>query len=128
MLLALAPLARRTLGDVQSYVQADAVLPAVLQWFVARGYERTARPDSAIYYYDLIVSPRVGESHGNERMRATVYAFAHQRLAVLYSRLGRVADAERHGMAFREIFTNPDPPLAPLVSEVDDAITRSRTR
>ncbi|MGH7466456.1 MAG: hypothetical protein ACRENP_00570 [Longimicrobiales bacterium] len=123
--LALAPSAREIMGDIKYRFQNDAVLPAVLQWFVAHAYEQTARPDSAAYYYALITSPRVGVSHGNEHPRAAVYSLAHQRLIVLYSRLGRLAEARRHWKIFQETFTQPDPALVPLVDEAREALRKA---
>jgi hypothetical protein len=120
--LALAPVANRSLADITDRFQIDAVLPAVLQWFVAHAYEQTLRPDSAAYYYALITSPRVGVSHGNEHPRAAILSLAHQRLVVLHSRLGRLEDARRHWRIFHETFTQPDPELVPLVEEARQAL------
>jgi DNA-binding SARP family transcriptional activator len=120
--LALAPVARTTMADVSYRFQVDAVLPAVLQWFVAHAYEQTARPDSAAHFYALITSPRVGVSHGNEMPRAAISSLAHQRLVVLYSRLGRLDDARRHWKILGETFTQPDPELVALVAEARQAL------
>jgi hypothetical protein len=41
--------------------------------------------------------------------------FAHHRLVLLYSKMGRVEDTRRHWEIFEETFTNPDPELVPMV-------------
>ena len=56
------------------------------------------------------------------------YSFAHQRLVVLYARMGRVEDAERHWEIFNETFTNPDPDLVHLVDEARDVVAAATAR
>ncbi len=54
-----------------------------------------------------------GVSHGNEHARAVIYSFGHQRLVVLYSRLGRLADAERHWKSPAKLSRTLIPNLSP---------------
>jgi DNA-binding SARP family transcriptional activator len=127
-MLSLAPRAHELHGDVWHEFQNDAVLPAVLQFFVAHAFEQTARADSAVFYYNLVVAPRQGITHGNEFPRAAGFSFAHQRLVVLYSRLGRLDEAKRHWKIFSETFTKPDPELVALVVEAREALRSAERR
>ncbi|MGH7552854.1 MAG: hypothetical protein ACREMQ_07470 [Longimicrobiales bacterium] len=97
-----------------------------MQWFVARAYEAAGRPDSAVAYYALIVSPAVetGTANANELSRAVVYSFALQRLVVLNARMGRVAEARKHWKIFSETFSDPDRAMMPLVEEARAAADR----
>ena len=54
--------------------------------------------------------------------RGIAYSFAHQRLVLLYARMGRLEDARRHWKIFSETFTNPDPEVAHLVEEAREAL------
>jgi hypothetical protein len=56
------------------------------------------------------------------------YSFAHHRLVLLYSKMGRVDDARRHWEIFEKTFTNPDPKLAPMVEEAREALAAAEAR
>jgi hypothetical protein len=54
------------------------------------------------------------------------FSFAHQRLVLLYARMGRRADAERHWKIFSATFTHPDPELRHLADEARSALTGAK--
>jgi hypothetical protein len=60
--------------------------------------------------------------------RVFFYSFAHHRLVLLYSKMGRVDDARRHWEIFEKTFTNPDPKLAPMVEEAREALAAAEAR
>jgi hypothetical protein len=61
-------------------------------------------------------------------LRGLTHSFAHQRLVVLYSRLGRLADARRHWQVFAGSFTAPDPEMQHLVDEARAAVASAERR
>ena len=95
------------------------------RWLVAQSYERLDMPDSAAWYYRRVLDP--AEAVRNEEIlsRGLVYSFAHQRLVVLYARMGRVDDARRHWLILRATFTRPDPELVPLVEAARAALAKA---
>ena len=99
-----------------------------LRWLVANAHERLGRPDSAATYFDLVTSyTRLGI--GPLLTYGITYSFAHQRLVLLYARMGRLEDARRHWKIFSETFTNPDPEFKHLVDEAREALlTAERER
>lgn len=60
--------------------------------------------------------------------RGLMHSFAHQRLVVLYSRLGRLGDARSEWRIFSETFTHTDPELVPLVEEARAALASAERR
>jgi len=58
----------------------------------------------------------------NAEQIRTASSFAHQRLVVLYARMGRLEDARRHWKSFSDTFTRPDPEMQPLVEEARAAL------
>ena len=93
------------------------------RWIMAEAFEALGRPDSAAAYFELATSP--GHSFWFQESRLTS-SFAHQRLVILYSRMGRISDAERHWKIFSETFTHPDPEVAHLVDEARTALATAR--
>jgi hypothetical protein len=61
-------------------------------------------------------------------LRGLTHSFAHQRLVVLYARMGRPADARRHWRVFSETFTTPDPEMVHLVDEARAALASAERR
>ncbi len=129
-MLELAPLARRTRGDIVNHWQSQGVGASVLQWFVGRAFEAAGQPDSAAAYYALIVSPIVETltAYANELSRALLYSFARQRLVVLNARMGRLAVAREHWKILDETVTDPDPEFAALLEQARAALRRSEQR
>ena len=104
-------------------------LPA--RWLLAESFERRRDWDSAERHYRLVLDSR-GLSHGKVGQENAVHpfysCFAHHRLALLYSKMGRVEDARRHWEAFSRMFTNPDPALAPMVEEARQALQEAEAK
>ena len=94
-----------------------------MRWLV-EAYERLAMPDSAASVFESIVSPR-GLPGQQLTIRGIPYSFAHQRLVILYARLGRFDDARRHWKIFSETFTTPDPELRHFIDEAREALLAS---
>ena len=59
-------------------------------------------------------------------MRPLLFPFAHHRLVLLYSRLGRRDDALRHWEIFQQTFTNSDPELHPMIEEARQALAAAQ--
>ncbi len=86
------------------------------RWLVAEAWEHTGPPDSAATAFERALEPP--ESQG-----AVIFPpYAHQRLVMIYARMGRREDAERHWEAFSTTFTNPDPEVRHLLDEARAAI------
>src|SRR5262249_54097122 len=101
-------------GEAPGYILGQSA--PLIRWLVADAYEQLGRPDSAATYFELALapSPRGGTKFPEPR---TAFAFAPRRLALLYSRMGRLEDARRHWEIFSATFTRPDPGLQPLIEE-----------
>jgi hypothetical protein len=56
------------------------------------------------------------------------FPFAHHRLVLLYSKLGRVEDARRHWEIFETTFTDPDPELVPMLDEARKALEEAEAK
>lgn len=84
-------------------------------------YEREGKPDSAAVCLELLLAP-VGKYRDLIPWRGFHFSFAHQRLVLLYSRMGQLESARRHWEAFAKAFDDPDPELRPLVDEARAAL------
>jgi serine/threonine-protein kinase len=93
------------------------------RWLAAEAYERLGRPDSAAAYFELLTRA-TRTDWGELQTNGMASSFAHRRLALLYTQLGRASDARRHWQAFIRAFTDPDPEFRPLL---DDARRRLAT-
>jgi tetratricopeptide (TPR) repeat protein len=96
---------------------------ALQRWVVADAYERLGLVDSAVAYFELLVRPtrlhfRQGEHTG------FFHSFALRRLALLHGRQGRRAVSRHYWLQFVAVFTDPDPPLRPLLLEAQAALAR----
>jgi tetratricopeptide (TPR) repeat protein len=99
-----------------------------IRWLVAEAYEKTGRIERAAESYEGVLSP-VKLSDITELYEFPAYcSFAHYRLVHLYSQLGKEVESRRHYDAFRAIFTEPDPELAPMLEEARLAVTTSEKR
>jgi hypothetical protein len=97
------------------------------RWLVAEAHERTGAPDSAVAMFERIASWQ-GFAVGEPRMRGLAESFAHQRLVLLYARMGRLDDARRHWKIFSETFTQPDPEVAHLIDEARSALEAAEAK
>lgn len=116
----LRPLALQTEGPY--YAQfVDLGSRQKARWLMADVYEREGTPDSAAICLELLLAP-VGKYRDLTDWRGFYFSFTHQRLVLLYARMGRLDDARRHWKAFAKAFDDPDPELRPLVDEARNAL------
>jgi tRNA A-37 threonylcarbamoyl transferase component Bud32/tetratricopeptide (TPR) repeat protein len=85
--------------------------PTPERWLVAEAYDHLGNPDSAAVAFERVLEPP--ESRGI----AIFVPYAHQRLTMIYARMGRREEAERHWRAFSSVFTHPDPEVKHLLDE-----------
>ena len=79
------------------------------------------RPDSAAICLEMLLAPR-GRYRDSLSDRGFHFSFAHQRLVLLYARMGQLEPARRHWEAFSKAFDDPDPELRPLLDEARVAL------
>jgi tetratricopeptide (TPR) repeat protein len=94
------------------------------RWLIADAYEKQGELEKAAEYFELVLDPDLLAGTIDYLVRASYCTYAHQRLILIYSRLGRPAEAGRHWEAFQELFTDPDPELEPMLAEARAAIAR----
>ncbi len=97
------------------------------QWLLGGAYERAGRLDSAVAQLEQLAGWRGGRGDV-QSLRGLTHSFAHQRLVVLYARMGRVADARRHWQVFSTTFTQPDPEMQHFVDEARAALASAEGR
>jgi tetratricopeptide (TPR) repeat protein len=101
----------------------EPIWPTMSRWLVADAYDRLGRPDSAVAYFELLISPR--RLHFAEaRREGFAYSFALRRLALIYTRQGDRPRAREYWRNFLATFTNPDPELEPMVTEARSELSR----
>jgi tetratricopeptide (TPR) repeat protein len=98
-----------------------------MRWMLANAYERLGQPDSAAAQLERLAAWQ-GASKVDANQRGLTDSFARQRLVLLYSRMGRLADARRHWRVFSETFTTPDPEMVHLVDEARAAVASAERR
>ncbi|MBI1723677.1 MAG: protein kinase, partial [Gemmatimonadetes bacterium] len=111
-------------------VRRDHIGPRIktlARWLLADAHERLGQLDSAAAYLGMVAEGKglISDELGR---RGLTHSFAHQRLVVLYSRMGRLSDARRHWRIFSEAFTHPDPELVPLVEQARAALEEAERR
>ena len=97
---------------------------STVRWALADAFERLGQPDSAAAYLERITSdptPALQEWG----LRGVALPFAHRRLVMLYSRMGRIEDARRHWRIFSETVRTPDPEIRPLIEEARTALLKA---
>ena len=98
---------------------------SAVRWFLADAFERLGRSDSAAVYLErAVVDPAPAIDEGF--LRGVVVPFAHLRLITLYTRMGRVADAERHLAVVEKWFTTPDPEVRRMLEAARTAVRSAR--
>jgi serine/threonine protein kinase/tetratricopeptide (TPR) repeat protein len=116
----LRPLAQRGTPAGRGLTQA-------VGWSLAVAYERQGQLDSAAAQLERLAAWQ-GASVSDGTQRGLAHAFAHQRLVMLYLRLGRLDAARRHWQVFLETFTTPDPEVRHLVDEARAALANAERR
>ena len=106
-------------GEPRGYAQFQSA--PLARWLVAEAYEQLGRPDSAAVWFERAIArpPEGGYDFAHSRM---AYSFGHRRLVLLYARMGRLDEAQRHWEIFSTTFARPDPDMAPLVEEARVAL------
>jgi Tfp pilus assembly protein PilF len=109
-------------GEAMGYVLLQSA--PLMRWIVAEAYDRLGPPDSAAAYFEGAIAPppRGGTDLFAPRM---AFSFGHQRLVLLYARMGRVQEARQHWEIFQQTFTAPDPELLPMIEEARQALAQS---
>jgi hypothetical protein len=118
----LRPLAEQ--GTPNSYEQG---LRQPVLWSLAAAYERLGQLGSAVGQLERLAAWQ-GAFFNDRVLRGLTASFAHQRLVMLYARMGRLNDARRHWRVFSETFTNPDPEMRHLVDEARAALASAERR
>ena len=89
---------------------------------IGNAFDLSAKPDSAITYYETFLALKVPESPAGQ-----LYGVAtHKRLGELYEAKGDRAKAESHYVRFIELWKDADPELQPRVHEVRERLVRLR--
>jgi tetratricopeptide (TPR) repeat protein len=96
------------------------------RWLVADCEERLGHLENAARGFQRVLSPQA--AYEGLYHRGIFYPFAHHRLVLLYSKMGRVEDARRHWEIFERTFTNPDPELVPMVEEARRALEEAEAK
>jgi tetratricopeptide (TPR) repeat protein len=102
-----------------------------IRWLIALAHERLKQLPAAAEGFRLVLTPtqlngrRIG---WGQLVFGIPYSFAHHRLVLLYSKMGRVEDARRHWEIFEKTFTNPDPELVPMVEEARRALEEAEAK
>jgi DNA-binding SARP family transcriptional activator len=110
------------------YNRGETLVSAMpIRWLVATAYDRLGNSDSASTMYEKVLW--AGGSYADYLvLRGIPWSFAHQRLVVLYSRMGRLSDARGHWQKFSEAFTNPDPEFRYLREEARSALRQAEAQ
>jgi tetratricopeptide (TPR) repeat protein len=87
---------------------------------LARMYEATSRPDSAIYWYEKTLATPSNSVGGFTAIVWDIY----ERLGTLYEAVGNRAKAIEYSTRFAELWKNADPELQPRVANARARIAR----
>jgi hypothetical protein len=91
---------------------------AWVRWTLADAFERTGRPDSAAVHLERNLTIPIIEPE--------FHPVTHHRLVMLYARMGRAADAERHLVALEQAWDRPDPAIRRMLDEARAAVRAAR--
>ncbi len=97
---------------------------SAVRWFLADAFEKLGHPDSAAVCLERVVSDPAAV-YQETYLRGIARPFAHRRLVMLYARMGRIEDANRHWQVFTESVRSPDPELQPLIEEARAALANA---
>ena len=96
----------------------------VVQWLLGDAYERLDRIDEAAEQFRWFVEVHTPTNTDGAYAGGIPYAFAHRRLARLYTRMGQYDVAEEHWRAFLDVFTEPDAEVQWMVDEARAEVAR----
>jgi len=89
-----------------------------LRWTIADAYVQLNQPDSAAVYLERIWSIPFDDGEAKP--------YVHRRLALLYARMGRLPEAERHLAAVERAWDRPDPAIRHMLAEAQAAVRSAR--
>ena len=115
----LAPLARQPVEIGQVDYPAGLSLA---RWLLADAFERLGQPDSAAVYLEKVVSGPGSDPVESQLARGAAWSLTHHRLVLLYARLGRIEDAQRHWQVFTASVRTPDAEMQPMIAEARAAL------
>lgn len=98
------------------------------RWLVAESYEQLGDQVAAARHYELVLSHVGTDESDNRILRGLLFSFAHRRLVLMYSEMGRIEDARRHWEVLENTLTNPDPELVPMIEEARRAREEAETK
>ena len=96
------------------------------RWLLADAFEELGERDSAAAWFEAITSDPAPVFE-ELAVRGIVSPFAHRRLVLLYSQMGRLEDARRHWRQFTAAVRTPDVELEPLVAETQAVLAAAQT-
>jgi tetratricopeptide (TPR) repeat protein len=91
-----------------------------VHWWLADAFEHMARPDSAAFYLERPLAVAYGGNDGADK------PFLQWRLVMLYARIGRASDAERHLAALEQAWDRPDPEIRRRLDKARAAVRAAR--
>ena len=95
--------------------------------FYAEALEELGQADSATYYLERVTTdPDPSSSDADGIARGALVPFAHRRLVLLYARMGRLADAERHLAILERWWDRPDDIARRMLDEARSAVCAAR--
>ena len=113
------------LTPAASDLTSGAVGPSAIRWTLADGYERCGQRDSAAVWLERIASDP-GPVQRDLYFRGAALSAAHHRLVLLYARMGRLADAERHLAVLERWWDRPDDIARGMLAEARAAVKSAR--
>jgi hypothetical protein len=120
------PLIERAAGWVWREMAPQYNVAAVVRGLLGEAYDRLGQLDSGAGHFEALAATQ--RARNTWTGSGIPVSFAHQRLVVLYARMGRLEDARRHWKIFSETFTNPDPEVRHLIDEARDALAEVERR
>jgi tetratricopeptide (TPR) repeat protein len=117
----------RQLARAQLDSWPGAEIHLFARWLLATSYDHLGQRDSAAAYYEHTLDPAGLESQELSQF-GLAWSFAHQRLVILYSDMGRLEDARRHWLIFEKAFTKPDPEYVHLLEDARRALAAAERK
>jgi hypothetical protein len=96
-----------------------------IRWFLADAFEKLAQPDSVAAYLEKITSDSA-PTYRDEHIHGVAVTMAHRRLVMLYARMGRLEDAERHLALLQRMWARPGPIARRMLDEARGGVASAR--